>query len=229
MTPRRALAEASSVGGVGAAAMEQAAYKEHDGSRGHRGLHGFGAVVRRTVDPPVATGHNASGTVRFGEIVECPHGVDDELLVRALYGEVLITVQSLGRLTGADIDADGRREHELPAENVVEDTLEEWIEGCIIEGSGLGEECVDALGAEPLEVVAAPRYGGKDALEVGLLSGDIAGAAIVLDDGVTVLSKGSGDLFYGGGLWESCVQHLPLPNDMRALCGEGKRLASGCE
>ncbi len=142
------------------------------------------------VDPLVAARDDASGAVRLGEIVECPHAVDDELLVGTFDGEALVAVETLSGFTRSNVDADRGGEDELLAEEILKGSLEERVEGGIIERSGLGEERVDALGAETLEVVPAGGYRGEDALEVSLLARNVLGAAVVLDDGVAVLDAG---------------------------------------
>ena len=65
-------------------------------------------------------------------------------------------MQPLGRFAGADVDAHRTAELVVP-EHPIEHAEEERVGGQLVEAAHLGEEGVDPLGVEPLEVVAAER------------------------------------------------------------------------
>ena len=150
-------AQAGPVGGVGPAAVPHAAQVEQHRSRRHLRRHGGGVRVGLLAGPAVAPGDDAGGPVGLGEVVEGPHGVEHHLVVgTGQRVDGVVVVQDLGHLAGADLDA--RRRAELAvAEHALEHPEDEGMGGGPVEGPGLGEQGVDALGVRALEGVAAPR------------------------------------------------------------------------
>ena len=83
---------------------------------GRRRRRGVGPVERA-----VAAGDQAGGAVRGGEVVEGPHHVHDELGVRSRHRvDVLVAVQHLLDLAGADLDAGRAAELVVRPEHVVD-------------------------------------------------------------------------------------------------------------
>ena len=63
----------------------------------------------------------------------------------------------------------------------VEHTGDQRMEGGAVEGSGLGEQRVDPLGGEPLELVAPGRRGPQHLDQFGAGGGHLVGAQHSLD------------------------------------------------
>ena len=72
-----------------------------------------------SVGPLVAAGDDARGAVGLGEVVERPHGVDDDGRMRPGQGiDGLVAVEYLRLLAGAYLDADGRAQLVVPQDAV---------------------------------------------------------------------------------------------------------------
>src|ERR671922_205898 len=156
------------------AAVKDRADEEHDGSGGDRRADPRCVIGRALARPFVAPGDDDRRAVVLCEIVKCPHGVENELAVRT--GErvyAIVRVQHLRLLARPDRDADGSAQLEARAEDLVAHARDEWIDCLRIEDARLCEDRVDALGDEPLEVVASGWDARKDALEIGLLRLDV--------------------------------------------------------
>src|SRR5205085_527533 len=94
---------------IRATAVPEAADVQHRRAGRHRHRPRLGAGPRAFVDPAVTPGHDAGRTVLFGEVVERPHDVDDELRVRTRERiDRVVGVQRLRTLAGTDLDR-GRR------------------------------------------------------------------------------------------------------------------------
>src|SRR6185312_3484003 len=129
-----------------------------------------------------AARYHVCGAVRGGEIVERPHGVDDQFLVRAANRvNTVVAMQVLGRLTRPDLDALRRAELVLP-KYAVEHAEHEWVNGRRIERTGFSEQGVDALRLEAFEVVPARERGAQHLLEVGPLCCHIVRIEKAFDD-----------------------------------------------
>src|SRR4051794_29458516 len=104
-------AEAGGLGAVGTPPGPEGGPKEKDRPGRHRDRDRLVWVHRTSVGPPVAAGDDARRTVRLGEVVERPHGVEHDLRVRpGQWIDAVVGVQHLRLLAGPDLDASGCRE-----------------------------------------------------------------------------------------------------------------------
>src|SRR3954447_5222519 len=175
------------LGVVGTAAMPERAEDEQDRAGGHRHRHRLVRVDRHAVGPSVAAGYDPGRAVVDGEVVERPHRVQYDVLMRPGQGvDAVIGVQPLRLLARSDLDAGGRAELVALAEHAVEHAEQQRMCRQPVEGTGLGEQRVDAAGAEALEVVAPGGRPVEDRTQAGADRGGLLGRQQSLDHRVAV-------------------------------------------
>jgi hypothetical protein len=166
--------------------------------RAHR--HG-GEIDRglgRQLGPTVTADDHPGGAVLIREVVEGPHGVEHDLVVRV--GErvdPVVVVQHLRLLAGTDLD-DGGSAQLVVADDLVEHAADEGMGGHSVETAGLREDGVDAPREVPLEVGAAGR--GRDQ-DVPQLVGDrlcVAPGNQVVDHDASVVIQNRHELGHRG-------------------------------
>ena len=107
-------------------------------------------------------GDNPRGTVAAGEVVEWPHGVHDHRIgVVGQRIDAFVSVQHLGLLARADLDADGCAQLVVP-ENAVEHSQDKRIDRGPVEAPSLFEQRIDPTGGKAFESVAPRRSVGQD-------------------------------------------------------------------
>src|SRR6516164_8512054 len=200
-------------GAVGTAAMPEAAEVEHGRARRHGRRQDL--VFRDRLPPgfpAVAAGHQPGRAVVPGELIKRPHRVDHNRRMRL--GERVdrvVPVQHLGLLPRADTNAD-RSAELIVAEYQVEHIEQQRMDGNLVERPGLGEQGIDPLGVETLEMVTALRRRLQDPAQVRPGGGDVALAHQPGDDHVAVAGQPLHDVLAGARrAWQGGQRPGPRP------------------
>ena len=183
------------VGGVGAAAVPQAAVPDEHAALGHLG--GDGVVGLAVVGRPVgqvAAGDHPGGAVGLGEVGEGPHRVaHDGRVGLGQRDQLVIGVDGLGRLTGIDGDRRQRRHQAAGVEHPLDDGEHGRVHGDRRVPRPAGQQVVDAHGVGAFEAVGRGR-GAQLALEPGQVLDqrvDLVGVDGVGQDRVALLGDAS--------------------------------------
>ena len=162
---------------VRAAAMHEGAGEEHRRAGLHQHLDGARVVGRGLlVGPPeVGARDHLGGPVALREVVEGPDGADAHHAPRARHPYVgVVEVPALSGLAGMDLDREARRQAVVGRQQLVEEREHDGMLDDARHRRRLGEQRVDALGMEALEVVAPHQLAAQPGRKGRLDLADIA-------------------------------------------------------
>ena len=151
-------ADAPLAGAVGAAAVPEAAVPDQHAARLHlrRDAVVVAAEVGRAVRL-VAAGNEAGGAVLLGEVGERPHGVADDRAMGLVEGDQLVVgVDGLRRLAGADADRGERGDQAAVVEHALDDRQHVRVHRDPLVERAVHQQVVDAPGAGAPRSRSAP-------------------------------------------------------------------------